>query len=200
MISAAPPRRAKEPAKPPPPRPNAAQGIFPPERSALDRKRDRRRPADRLRRRRGHDRRPLQGLVRHRRARRRCRRDKDKNTPKPEASMFYTAYFKQGVPVGEPADHLPVQRGARVIDGVVAHGRVRAGPRRRRPTGGTRRAPYSVINNDQSLLDASDLVFIDAPGTGFSRIAGKDKEKSLLRGRPGYRRLRTVHLPIPVAI
>src|SRR5690242_9327123 len=24
--------------------------------------------------------------------------DKDKNTPKPEASMFYTAYFKQGAP------------------------------------------------------------------------------------------------------
>ncbi|HWJ39393.1 MAG TPA: peptidase S10, partial [Sphingomicrobium sp.] len=38
-------------------------------------------------------------------------------------------------------------------------------------------APYSVVDNDQSLLDASDLVFIDAPGTGFSRIAGKDKEK-----------------------
>jgi carboxypeptidase C (cathepsin A) len=39
-------------------------------------------------------------------------------------------------------------------------------------------APYPAINNDESLLDASDLVFIDAPGTGFSRIAGKDKEKA----------------------
>ena len=39
-------------------------------------------------------------------------------------------------------------------------------------------APYATVNNDQSLLDASDLVFIDAPGTGFSRIAGKDKEKA----------------------
>ncbi|MGD0144593.1 MAG: peptidase S10, partial [Rhizomicrobium sp.] len=39
-------------------------------------------------------------------------------------------------------------------------------------------APYKVIDNDESLLDASDLVFIDAPGTGFSRIAGKDKEKA----------------------
>lgn len=28
------------------------------------------------------------------------------------------------------------------------------------------------------MLDATDLVFIDAPGTGFSRIAGKDKEKA----------------------
>ena len=39
-------------------------------------------------------------------------------------------------------------------------------------------APYNLVNNDASLLDASDLVFIDAPGTGFSRIAGKDKEKA----------------------
>ncbi|MGD0192926.1 MAG: peptidase S10 [Rhizomicrobium sp.] len=39
-------------------------------------------------------------------------------------------------------------------------------------------APYQVIENDSTLLDASDLVFIDAPATGFSRIAGKDKEKA----------------------
>jgi carboxypeptidase C (cathepsin A) len=35
-----------------------------------------------------------------------------------------------------------------------------------------------VVSNDQSLLNASDLVFVDAPGTGFSRIAGKDKDKA----------------------
>ncbi len=39
-------------------------------------------------------------------------------------------------------------------------------------------APYKIVNNDDSLLDVSDLVFIDAPGTGFSRIMGKDKEKA----------------------
>ena len=39
-------------------------------------------------------------------------------------------------------------------------------------------APYQIIDNDSTLLDASDLVFIDAPSTGFSRIAGKDKEKA----------------------
>lgn len=39
-------------------------------------------------------------------------------------------------------------------------------------------APYPVVNNEYSLLDVSDLVFVDAPGTGFSRIAGKDKEKA----------------------
>ncbi len=39
-------------------------------------------------------------------------------------------------------------------------------------------APYALVNNEYSLLDASDLVFIDAPGAGFSRIAGPDKEKA----------------------
>jgi len=39
-------------------------------------------------------------------------------------------------------------------------------------------APYSVVANQYSLLDASDLVFIDAPGTGFSRTFGKDRGKA----------------------
>src|SRR5205814_883151 len=44
--------------------------------------------------------------------------------------------------------------------------------------GHTPAAPYGIVNNDNSILDVSDLVFIDAPGAGFSRIAGKDKEKA----------------------
>jgi carboxypeptidase C (cathepsin A) len=39
-------------------------------------------------------------------------------------------------------------------------------------------APYTVVSNEWSLLDATDVVFIDAPGAGFSRIAGPDKEAS----------------------
>lgn len=39
-------------------------------------------------------------------------------------------------------------------------------------------APYRLIDNTYSLLDTSDLVFIDMPGTGFGRLVGKDKEKS----------------------
>jgi carboxypeptidase C (cathepsin A) len=34
-------------------------------------------------------------------------------------------------------------------------------------------APYQLIANQYSLLDRSDLVFVDAPGTGFSRPVGK---------------------------
>jgi carboxypeptidase C (cathepsin A) len=39
-------------------------------------------------------------------------------------------------------------------------------------------APYPFVDNQFSLLDVADLVFIDAPGTGFGRIAGKDKMKA----------------------
>ncbi|HET8749524.1 MAG TPA: peptidase S10, partial [Sphingomicrobium sp.] len=104
--------------------------------------------------------------------------DEDKDKPKPEASMFYTAYFKQGAPAagrpitflfnGGPGSstiwlHMGAFGPVRVVTADAKHN----GP-----------APYSTVNNNESLLDASDLVFIDAPGTGFSRIAGKDKEKA----------------------
>jgi carboxypeptidase C (cathepsin A) len=39
-------------------------------------------------------------------------------------------------------------------------------------------APYHTVDNAYSLLDVSDLVFIDAPGTGFSRIQGKGKSRA----------------------
>jgi carboxypeptidase C (cathepsin A) len=39
-------------------------------------------------------------------------------------------------------------------------------------------APYKLVDNAYSLLDTSDLVFIDMPGTGFGRLMGKDAEKA----------------------
>ena len=35
-----------------------------------------------------------------------------------------------------------------------------------------------MVDNANSLLDVSDLVFIDMPGTGFGRLTGKDAEKA----------------------
>ncbi len=35
-----------------------------------------------------------------------------------------------------------------------------------------------MVDNANSLLDVSDLVFIDMPGTGFGRLMGKDPEKA----------------------
>lgn len=39
-------------------------------------------------------------------------------------------------------------------------------------------APYRLVDNPYTLLDVSDLVFIDMPGTGFGRLTGKDKDKA----------------------
>jgi len=96
----------------------------------------------------------------------------------PEASMFYTAYFKKGAnPAERPITFL--FNGGPGSATVWLHMGA-FGPRRvvTRDDSHTPAAPYAVVANDASLLDASDLVFIDAPGTGFSRIAGKDKDSA----------------------
>jgi carboxypeptidase C (cathepsin A) len=99
-------------------------------------------------------------------------------TGAPVASMFYVAYFKSGAaaenrPViflfnGGPGSstmwlHMGAFGPVRVVTPSHTHAPA---------------APYRVVNNAYSLLDASDLVFIDAPGTGFSRVAGKQAQAS----------------------
>ena len=100
----------------------------------------------------------------------------DARNPTAEASMFYVAYFKNG---GGSRPVTFVYNGGPGSATVWLHMGA-FGPRRivTATDGHTPAAPYSLINNVSSLLDATDLVFIDAPGTGFSRIAGKDKEKA----------------------
>jgi len=98
--------------------------------------------------------------------------------PTAEASMFYVAYFKKGA----AAEARPVTflfNGGPGSSTVWLHMGA-FGPKRVVTADDTHSpaAPYAIVNNDQSLLDASDLVFVDAPGTGFSRISGKDKEKA----------------------
>ena len=53
------------------------------------------------------------------------------------------------------------------------------GPRRVATANGqfTPPAPYKLVDNSESLLDKTDLVFIDAMGTGYSRLAGKAQPK-----------------------
>lgn len=52
------------------------------------------------------------------------------------------------------------------------------GPKRVVTTNGqyTPPAPYGIVDNTETLLHKSDLVFIDAMGTGFSRIVAKGTE------------------------
>ena len=102
--------------------------------------------------------------------------DAKSENPTAEASMFYVAYFKRDVPPhSRPITFL--FNGGPGSSTVWLHMGA-FGPRRVRTLDDshTPAAPYSLVNNADSLLDASDLVFVDAPGTGFSRVAGKDKD------------------------
>src|SRR5581483_11138125 len=96
----------------------------------------------------------------------------------PTVSMFYVAYFKQG----EEAAKRPVTF---IYNGGPGSATVwlhmgAFGPRRvvTMDDSHTPAAPYQLVNNDYSLLDASDLVFIDAPGAGFSRLIANDPDAS----------------------
>ena len=102
----------------------------------------------------------------------------DQSNPQAEASMFYVAYFKKGVPSADrPIVFL--YNGGPGSSTVWLHMGA-FGPRRVVTSDDTHTpaAPYHLVDNAYSLLDVADVVFIDAPGTGFSRIAGKDKEKA----------------------
>lgn len=99
------------------------------------------------------------------------------SNPAAEASMFYVAYFKNGAPSAD-RPIMFLYNGGPGSSTVWLHMGA-FGPRRvvTSDDSHTPAAPYSLVNNAYSLLDSTDLVFVDAPGTGFSRIAGKDKEK-----------------------
>src|SRR6202034_1336724 len=106
-------------------------------------------------------------------------KDEDKN-PRPEASMFYVAYFKNDKAGGDKTsgDKGGSDKGGAtrpvtfVFNGGPGSSTVwlhmgAFGPRRvvTADDSHTPAAPYPLINNDYSLLDATDLVFVDARGT-----------------------------------
>ena len=99
---------------------------------------------------------------------------KDKKD-KPTCSMFYAAYFKSGTSDVAQRPVTFIYNGGPGSATLWLH-MAAWGPRRANAADTARTsAPYHTVNNDYSLLDASDLVFIDAPGTGFSQIIDKDK-------------------------
>jgi carboxypeptidase C (cathepsin A) len=51
----------------------------------------------------------------------------------------------------------------------------------------TPNAPFRLVDNPYSLLDRTDLVFIDAPGTGFGRIIGAGTPKDFYGADPDVR-------------
>ncbi len=95
----------------------------------------------------------------------------------PGAMMSYVAYFRTGAgtQANRPITFLynggPGSATVWLHIGAFGPKRVVVGNGVRGPP-----APYPLVDNPDSPLDVTDLVFIDAPGTGFGRI-GVDVEK-----------------------
>ena len=103
----------------------------------------------------------------------------DDSKEEASAVISYVAYFRKTDGKGAPRPVTFLYNGgpgsATVWLHIGAFGpkRVVTGNGQRGPS-----APYRVVDNEFSLLDATDLVFIDAPGTGFGRIVAVDKNKT----------------------
>ena len=99
---------------------------------------------------------------------------------KPTASMFYVAYTAggDGRNSGRPVTFFynggPGSSSMWLHMGSLAPMRVRTDS-----PASTANAPFQLVPNGDSLLDKSDLVFIDAIGAGFSRPLGDTKLQAL---------------------
>jgi carboxypeptidase C (cathepsin A) len=94
------------------------------------------------------------------------------------ARMFYVAYFKQNA----KAEDRPITfffNGGPGSSTVWLH-MGSLGPKHVVTDGDQHlpAAPYKLLDNAYTLLDVSDVVFIDMPGTGFGRLIGKDAGKA----------------------
>lgn len=97
------------------------------------------------------------------------RDDKDK----PNASIFYVAYTEDGVEAKTRPVTFLYNGGpgsASILLHMGSFGPVRVVTQ---SPDATAPAPFEYMPNQYSLLDKSDLVFIDAPMCGFSRLVGK---------------------------
>lgn len=92
---------------------------------------------------------------------------------RPLASVFYTSYIADR-DAGAPARPITFLFNGGPGSASLWLNIGGFGPKRAptRTPQATPPAPYDVGDNPHSLLSASDLVFIDAPGTGYSRLIG----------------------------
>ena len=99
---------------------------------------------------------------------------------KPHATIFFVAYTRLGKNTN--LNERPITfsfNGGPGSSSVWLHLGL-LGPRRvlLKDDGGLPPPPFRLVNNDYSLLDDTDLVFIDPVSTGYSRpVAGEDAKK-----------------------
>jgi len=96
----------------------------------------------------------------------------------PKASIFYVAYTKDDVadlsqrPITFSFNGGPGSSSVWLHLGLLGPRRVQMGD-----AGSLLPPPYKLVDNDTSLLDASDLVFIDPVSTGYSRAVPGEAPK-----------------------
>lgn len=98
---------------------------------------------------------------------------------KPYGSFFYVAYTQDGVTDNKTRPLTFLYNGGPGSASMWLHmgsvGPVRVLTTSPKATGS---GPYQIVANEYSLLDKTDLVFVDAVGTGFSRPVGNATEKN----------------------
>jgi carboxypeptidase C (cathepsin A) len=100
-----------------------------------------------------------------------------KKDDKPWASMFYVAYALDGVsdaaqrPITFAFNGGPGSSSVWLHMGALGPKRVDLGPNGEQP-----KPPYRLVDNDDTALEFTDLVFIDPVTTGFSRAAPGEKD------------------------
>jgi len=97
-----------------------------------------------------------------------------------EAEMFFVAYTLDGQEAGKRPLTFYFNGGPGSASVWLHMGAV--GPRQvvLQPNGFMPAAPYRIADNPNTLLDKSDLVFVDAIATGFSRAANAEMIKKYL--------------------
>ena len=99
------------------------------------------------------------------------------NEGNPEASIDYFAYTAKGTKKKERPITFAFNGGPGSSSIWLHMGAL--GPKRivTDDTSQTPPPPYSIVDNQYSILDKSDLVMIDPVGTGFSKALGKKKDE-----------------------
>ncbi len=101
----------------------------------------------------------------------------DASNAQPSAKFFYVAFTADGIaPVGRPVTFFynggPGSSAVFVLLGSFAPRRIKTSLPSFTPP-----APYTIEDNPDSLIDRSDLVFIDPVGTGYSAAIAPNKNR-----------------------
>ena len=104
---------------------------------------------------------------------------KNNDTGEVEAHIFFIAYTLDGQNEHRPLTFSfnggPGSASVWLHLGAIGPKRVRMQPNGMMPP-----PPYQLVDNEQTWLDQTDLVFIDPVGTGYSRAVKRDQTKKFL--------------------